>query len=234
MVNTLIVDDNLNFSMQLINDISEIMDIKICKICTNGNEALEILKNTEIDVIILDIIMPVCDGIEVLNILTNLQKEKYNSSIIVISGDNSYIPQLRDNPLVYDFITKGTCKEEMIHKIKKLIDKKNSEDKKKKIISELKNIGYDMRYKGTLYLIEVIFQVYLNSELLIDNLQKDVYPILSKIYHKTINNIKCNINNATEAMYYNCDSKKLKEYFNFYDDVKPTTKTVIYTILNKI
>lgn len=72
MVNTLIVDDNLDFSKQLINNISESMDIRICKICTNGNEALEILKNSEIDIIILDMIMPDCDGIELLKRLTNL------------------------------------------------------------------------------------------------------------------------------------------------------------------
>lgn len=234
MVNTLIVDDNLDFSKQLINNISESMDIRICKICTNGNEALEILKNSEIDIIILDMIMPDCDGIELLKRLTNLQKEKYKNSIIAISGYNSFFSQLVDNPLVYDFIMKGIRKEEMIYRIKRLIDYKNIENKKRMIIDELESIGYDIGYKGTLYLIEAILQIYIRGELMIDNLQKDIYPTISKIYHKTINNIKCNINNATEAMYYKFDSQKLKSYFNFYDDIKPTTKTVIYTVLKNI
>ncbi|MCI8548830.1 MAG: response regulator [Bacilli bacterium] len=234
MVNALIVDDNLDFSKQLINNISESMDVRICKICTNGNEVLEILKNSEIDIIILDMIMPDCDGIEVLKRLTNSQKEKYKNSIIAISGDNSFISQLVNNPLVYDFIIKGIRKEEMIYRIKRLIDYKNIEVKKKAIINELDSIGYDLGYKGTLYLIEAILQMYIKGELTIDNLQKDIYPIISKIYHKTVNNVKCNINNATEAMYYRCDSQKLKEYFNFYDDIKPTTKTVIYTVLKNI
>lgn len=69
---------------------------------------------------------------------------------------------------------------------------------------------------------------------MIDNLQRDIYPLISKVYNKTINNIKCNINNATESMYYRCESKILREYFKFHDDTKPTAKTVIYTILNKI
>lgn len=234
MVNTLIVDDNLDFSRQLINDISEDTNIRICKICTNGNEALEILNNTKIDIVILDMIMPICNGIEVLKILSSSQREKYKSSIIAISGDNTFASQLLDNPLIYDFIVKGTRKEEIIKRIKRLIDEKNIEDKNRMIISELENIGYDIGHKGTIYLIEAILHIYLNSELMVDNLQKDIYLTISKKYHKTINNIKCNINNATEAMYYKCDSKKLKEYFNFYDDNKPTTKTVIYTILNKI
>lgn len=76
--------------------------------------------------------------------------------------------------------------------------------------------------------------MYQKQKFFIDNLQRDIYPIVAKTYHKTINNIKCNINNATEAMYYKCEARFLKEYFSFYDDRKPTTKTVVYTVLNKI
>jgi len=39
---------------------------------------------------------------------------------------------------------------------------------------------------------------------------------------------------ATECMYYECDSERLKRYFGFYDDKKPTAKTVIFTVLSKI
>ena len=35
-------------------------------------------------------------------------------------------------------------------------------------------------------------------------------------------------------MFYECDEVKLKEYFSFYTIVKPKTKLVIYTILNKL
>lgn len=69
---------------------------------------------------------------------------------------------------------------------------------------------------------------------MINNLQKDIYPIIASIYNTSVHNVKCNINNATEAMYYKCDATVLKEYFKFFDDNKPTTKTVIYTVLNKI
>lgn len=235
MINVLIADDNLDFCKNIINTILENINVKVCKVCTNGKETLDELSNTDqIDIIILDMIMPIYGGMEVLSKLSIKQKEKYNNSIIAISGDNTFASQLLDNPLIYDFIFKGTQKEEIIKRIKRLSDDKNIADKRKIIINELEDIGYDRRYKGTVYLIEAIMQIYLNNTLMIDNLQKDIYPKISRIYNKTINNIKCNINNATEAMYYNCDSKKLKEYFNFYDDTKPTTKTVIYTILNKI
>lgn len=106
--------------------------------------------------------------------------------------------------------------------------------KKSRIINELKKIGYNVNYKGTLYLVNTILELYLNKDIYADNLERTIYPIVAKMFNKTPHNIKCNINNATESMYYNCDANTLKEYFSFFDDRKPTTKTVIYTVLNKI
>jgi len=234
MINVLIADDNLEFSIKIINEISKNMDIRICKVCTNGNEVLKTLNDCQVDIVILDMIMPICDGWEVIKQLSDSQKEKYENSIIAISGNSWYLSKTINNPLVYDFILKGTQLEEIINRIKKLVDVKNITYKRQEIMGELEKIGYDIGHKGTIYLIEAIFLIYSKGENIVDNLQKDIYPIIAKAYHKTINNIKCNINNATEAMYYKCDSTKLKEYFNFYDDTKPTTKTVIYTVLNNI
>lgn len=234
MINVLIADDNVNFLKGLVNDILNNMDIRICKICTNGKEALDVLKTEKIDIVILDINMPIYNGIDVLTKLTNLQKDKYKDSVIVMSEDNYSMPRLIGNPLVFDYIIKGTKKEEIRSRMKRLVASKNLLYKRKQIISELAKIGYDINYKGTTYLIDVIFQMYQKQKFFIDNLQRDIYPIVAKTYHKTINNIKCNINNATESMYYKCESKILKEYFSFYDDKKPTTKTVIYTVLNRI
>lgn len=234
MVNILIADDNLVFSKNLINNILGNEDVKICKICTNGKEVLDILSNQEIDIIILDLLMPVFSGIKVLENLSDWQKEKYKKSIIIISGDNSYFSQLMKNPLIFDYIVKGTEVSRIAYRINRLIEYKDISNTRKKIINELEKIGYDINYKGTIYLIEAILNMYTSKDILLDNLQKDVYPIIAKMYNKTPHNIKCNINNATEAMYYKCESKVLKEYFNFFDDTKPSTKTVIYTVLNKI
>ena len=35
-------------------------------------------------------------------------------------------------------------------------------------------------------------------------------------------------------MYYNCNSDRLREYFSYYDDEKPNTKTIIITIMHKV
>lgn len=234
MINILIADDNLIFSKNLINNILSNQNVKICRLCTNGEEVLNTLIEEEIDVILLDIFMPICNGLEVLDKLSDSQREKYEKSIIVISAENKFIPKLIDNPLVFDYIIKGTETNKIIEKISKLVESKNVESKKNEIENELKKIGYNANYKGTLYLVNAILELYLNKDVYGDNLEKTIYPIIAKMFKKTPHNIKCNINNATESMYYNCNINILKDYFCFFDDKKPTTKTVIYTVLNKI
>lgn len=234
MVNILIAEDNFKFSKNLINNILSKQNVKICKLCTNGKEVLNTLNNEEIDVILLDIFMPICNGLEILDKLSDNQRKKFEKSIIVISGESKFIPKLIDNPLIFDYIIKGTEINNIIEKISKLIESKNIETKKNLIVNELKKIGYNTNYKGTVYLANTILELYFNKDAYTDNLERTIYPIIAKMFNKTPHNIKCNINNATEAMYYNCDINVLKEYFCFVDDKKPTTKTVIYTILNKI
>ena len=86
MINILIADDNLIFSKNLINNILSNQNVKICRLCTNGEEVLNTLIEEEIDVILLDIFMPICNGLEVLDKLSDSQREKYEKSIIVISA----------------------------------------------------------------------------------------------------------------------------------------------------
>lgn len=93
---------------------------------------------------------------------------------------------------------------------------------------------YNKSYKGTNYLIESIKLIIENENVDLSNLKKDVYSVIAKRNHTTVNNVKNNINKATEQMYYECNHKILKEYFSFSDDTKPTAKIVIFTIVSKV
>jgi len=64
MIRVLIVDDDpfIRESLKLIVGLDP--DIAIAGTCTNGNEALAFVNHAEIDVILMDIRMPECDGVE--------------------------------------------------------------------------------------------------------------------------------------------------------------------------
>lgn len=65
MIRILIVDDDpfIRESLKMILDLNE--HISVAGTCMNGEEALQFLhEDSEIDVILMDIRMPVCDGVE--------------------------------------------------------------------------------------------------------------------------------------------------------------------------
>lgn len=231
MLNMLVASKNIFEFKDLFNEVlSNNENIRIAKLATNVNEIINILNNDTIDVTWLDM---------ELNILPklNLNKEKqdkYKKSIIVVTKNFKEIKNILDNKMVFDYVIKGSNKNEIIYKLNRLIENKDLGEVRRKIIKELKYIGYNVEYAGTKYLIEAIIEMYKNKELMKDNLKKDIYPIISEKFNKTPHNIKCNITRATECMYFECDCNKLKEYFGYCDDVKPTAKTVMFAVLNHI
>lgn len=102
---------------------------------------------------------------------------------------------------------------------------------KKRILNELIFIGFNLKHRGTKYMTESIlfFKYYYKS----DNIQ-DIYSIIARKHHTTSNNIKSNILNSIKYMYFENDFSKLKTYFSLVEDVKPTPKQIVLTVLKKI
>lgn len=65
-VKVLIADDNKDFTTMLSNCISLYPDIEVVGIAQNGYQVLSLLEEQKPDVLLLDIIMPDMDGLEVL------------------------------------------------------------------------------------------------------------------------------------------------------------------------
>jgi two-component system response regulator (stage 0 sporulation protein A) len=71
-VKVLIADDSKDFTTMLGNCISLYPDIEVVGIAQNGIEVLKLLEQQKPDVLLLDIIMPEMDGLEVLRHLKNM------------------------------------------------------------------------------------------------------------------------------------------------------------------
>jgi len=247
MLNVLVVDDNIFFAKTLINSVLQSnQELRLCMIATDGKEALDIINKNKIDIILLDLNLPTYTGLEILENLIKNKKETFYKSIIVISGETDMILKVRDNPLIYSYIIKGSDMKNIIKLINELSNIKRNElsranqikkfEKiiKKKILDELGLIGYNVKYSGTRYLADTIFLLYFLKSQNKVKLEKDIYPILAKRYKKTVNTIKCDIISATSKV--NCDIEKtqLKEYFGYFFDRKVSPKLVANTVLNKL
>ena len=121
--------------------------------------------------------------------------------------------------------------------MKQIVDNSKEKDNiaciRNKIINELQTIGFNLSHKGTHYLAESVLLM-ATTEKNNENLSKYIYPKVSKIFNKDLNNIKCNITSATEAACKNITDDILLNYFKLSTHIKPTTKMIIYAILKRL
>lgn len=239
MVNVLIADDNFLFAKKLMDYINFNQGVKVVQIALDGEEALRILsKREDIDIFLLDLKMPIYNGIEILEMLPDNKKKKYQNSCIVISGEMELVQKLAKNKIIYSIILKATDMSEIMGKIVELIGYKQKEKSninlKNKIMDQLLYLGYNVSHIGTRYLMETIYYIIKHSNRKFDNLKRDIYPHVASRNHETPHNIKCNIARATNYMYYNCEIKKLQNYVHYNCETKPNLKTIINAIVEKI
>lgn len=119
MIKALVVDDHsiIRNSFKLI--IEQDTDIKVVGFASNGLEALEACELMSPDIVLMDIRMPVCDGVEG----TRLIKEKFSSiKILVIStfDDDEYVNQAIKNG-ADSYILKDVKDEELTGIIKSTV-----------------------------------------------------------------------------------------------------------------
>lgn len=100
---TLICDDSLIIRVQLRDLLKSIGYDDILEAC-NGQEAIDIYKKVQPELVLMDIIMPVKDGIEAINEIIAFNA---NAKIIAVSsiGTNNYITKAT-NAGAIDFIQK--------------------------------------------------------------------------------------------------------------------------------
>lgn len=85
MVTILVVEDNKNLRM-LMSDRLEMEGYKIYQ-SKNGEEALEVLENNKIDLLVTDIMMPVMDGYQLVDLI---RSSGYSIPILMVTAKDSF------------------------------------------------------------------------------------------------------------------------------------------------
>ena len=241
MLNLLFADDNIEY----IKNISNLVlcqndEVRLVKIANDAKETLQCIKDCRIDLIFLDLMMPFGGGWKILDMLNREDYIAEKPKIIIISGNIKLALETKDKYDVQDVILKSYGFDAVIKRINKNINElcmlKNTEEYKKRAYEELVNLKYNVKHNGTKYIMESIAFIINNKNynILLENLEKNVYPIIANWHKKTPGNIKSNIVKATNNMYNDCNMEYLLKYFQYNDDIKPTPKVVISTIINKV
>jgi DNA-binding NarL/FixJ family response regulator len=81
-VRVMVVDDHALFRRGLISLLSEMPEIEVAGEAENGREALTIIRETAPDVVLLDVNMPVLDGVETVEAL---KADKFPGQILMLT-----------------------------------------------------------------------------------------------------------------------------------------------------
>jgi DNA-binding NarL/FixJ family response regulator len=122
-IKLLIVDDHTMFLQGIISLLEQEANINIVDKAVNGIEALEIIKKSAIDLIILDISMPAMDGIELSKIL---KKQHPQIKILIVSThSNAMIVSRLIRIGVNGYLLKNAEKEELLKAINTIASGEN-------------------------------------------------------------------------------------------------------------
>ncbi|NMB32653.1 MAG: response regulator transcription factor [Clostridium sp.] len=118
MKKILIIEDDKSIA-ELLRDYLEINNFSVY-ICSDGNEGLDSIKNKELDLLILDLMLPGIDGFEILRKIRN---EK-DIPILIVSAKKEEFDKIRGLGLgADDYITKPFSPGELVARVKAHIAK---------------------------------------------------------------------------------------------------------------
>ena len=119
-MNILIVDDEL-YIREVIKEYASLEGYNVIE-ASNGIDAIKVLENEKVDLIIMDIMMPKLDGYSAIKEI----REKENTPIIVLSARAEEYDKLHGFDLgIDDYVTKPFSPKELMARIKVLLNRGN-------------------------------------------------------------------------------------------------------------
>lgn len=251
-----VVDDNRELVALLEEYMSSQEDMEVVGVAHNGQDCLNIIEDTEIDVLVLDIIMPHLDGLAVLEKMKELNKPLPNVIMLTAFGQEDVTKKAVDLGASY-FILKPFDMDYLASHIRQVSGKtspvmrkpmsssvlrssQQSEAKPKNldasITSIIHEIGVPAHIKGYLYLREAISMVYNDIELL-GSITKVLYPDIAKKYNTTASRVERAIRHAIEVAWSRGNIDSISSLFGYtvsMSKAKPTNSEFIAMVADKL
>lgn len=264
LIRVLLADDNRDFIEILREYIENQDDMVLAGIAYNGNDALELIKNEEPDVVVLDIIMPHLDGLGVMEklgtagkkprviILTSFGQETMTQRAVQLGADyyilkpfdldtlGKRIRQLIGVSEIAPSMSYNT-RSVLTHSEPLNICDRNNGTRTSKIIEVevtkmIQQMGVPAHVKGYQYLRDAIVSV-INDVSLLGAVTKELYPMIAKKYNTTPSRVERAIRHAIELAWDRGNIDFMNKFFGYTINVdrgKPTNSEFIAMVADKL
>lgn len=254
-LNIAIADDNARMVELLDHIVSSDKELEVVGKAGNGEELLEIIKEKQPDVVLLDMIMPKIDGLTVMDRI-NHEPDLKKPAFIVISavsqekmtedafdmGADYYILKPFDNETVVNRIKRVRSRgQRSFAKAKKVNAYENkNEYMERNLETDVTNIihevGVPAHIKGYQYLRDAIIMSVNDLEML-NSITKILYPTIAKRHQTTPSRVERAIRHAIEVAWSRGKMDTIDELFGYTvsnGKGKPTNSEFIALIADKI
>ncbi|WP_046173791.1 sporulation transcription factor Spo0A [Domibacillus indicus] len=244
-----IADDNRQLVKLLEEVVTSQEDMTVAGTAFNGQECLAMLPEIEMDVLILDIIMPHMDGLAVLERLRTGGDKQPHVIMLTAFGQEDVTKKAVELGASY-FMLKPFDMESLISQIRQVagaeqpmrhVERKEEPKKQKKnidasITAVIHEIGVPAHIKGYLYLREAITMVFNDIELL-GSITKVLYPEIARKYNTTPSRVERAIRHAIEVAWSRGNMESIAALFGYTVSVskaKPTNSEFIAMVADKL
>ena len=258
-IKIVLADDNKDFCQVLKEYLSNESDIEILGIAKDGIEALDLVKKTQPDLLVLDVIMPHLDGLGVIEKLNSMNLPKMPKIIVLSAVGQDKITQSAINLGADYYIVKPFDFVIFINRIRELVANKTNHVEAKprthadiqmtrsdfvrnagNIETEITNIiheiGVPAHIKGYQYLRDAIIMSVNDIEML-NSITKILYPTIAKKYQTTASRVERAIRHAIEVSWSRGKMDTIDALFGYTINNgkgKPTNSEFIALIADKI
>ena len=259
MIRVLLADDNRDFIQILREYIKSQKDMVLSGVAYNGNDALDMIKKEEPDVVVLDIIMPHLDGLGVLEklegikhkpkviILTSFGQESMTQRAVQLGADyfilkpfdlNTLVKRIRQLVGADDIVPTTNNVSSYIYNTEQTNVVKNSNPKSIEIevTKMIQQMGVPAHVKGYQYLRDAIVFV-INDVSLLGAVTKELYPMIAKKYTTTPSRVERAIRHAIELAWDRGNIEFMNKFFGYTINVdrgKPTNSEFIAMVADKL
>ena len=255
-INVAIVDDNERMVSLLDTILKTDKNIEVIGKGDDGVQALDIIRNQEPDVVLLDLIMPKLDGLEVMQQVNRDSSLKKRPAFIVISaigqenitenafslGAMYYIMKPFENDMILKRIHQVSEGQmiQPLHPVKSRNMEYASEYREKNLETDVTNIiheiGVPAHIKGYQYLRDAIIMS-VDNRAVINSITKVLYPTIAKMNKTTPSRVERAIRHAIEVAWSRGKMDTIDDLFGYTIHTgkgKPTNSEFIALIADKI
>ncbi len=252
-IKVLVADDNREFCGILKSYFSNDTDFELIDVCTNGMEVINVLQKEEVEVLILDLIMPYMDGIGVLEKINVMNLEKRPRIIILTAFGQENITQKAVQLGVDYYILKPFDLEVLGDRVRQVVRDikgddspvsitpssmpvRNSRNLEVEVTRVIHEIGVPAHVKGYQYLRDAIMLV-VDEINYLGAVTKELYPTIAQKYDTTPSRVERAIRHAIELAWDRGDVDKINKVFGYTisgEKGKPTNSEFIAIIADRL